>query len=168
MRLIPYPDTDPGSVTGIEVEVLRAQDALALTYRLAGRIADLAIPSPASPARADELWKRTCFEAFVRLLPGEAYFEFNFSPSGQWAAYRFDGYRVGMAPVDTPPPGIALETTPGALTLTATLRLPPGPCRLALNAVIEDRAGDRSYWALAHPPGKPDFHHAAGFIVDLA
>ena len=28
--------------------------------------------------------------------------------------------------------------------------------------------GGISYWALAHPPGKPDFHHADGFALELS
>jgi hypothetical protein len=42
----------------------------------------------------------TCFELFLaedsEAAQG-AYAEFNLSPSERWAAYDFDGYRVGMA-----------------------------------------------------------------------
>ena len=40
--------------------------------------------------------------------------------------------------------------------------------RLGLSAVIEDTNGHKSYWALAHPPGKPDFHHADCFAYELS
>jgi hypothetical protein len=33
-----------------------------------------------------------------------------------------------------------------------------GAWRIGLAAVIEERSGHKSYWALAHPPGKADFH----------
>jgi hypothetical protein len=33
--------------------------------------------------------------------------------------------------------------------------------------VIEDADGRLSYWSAAHPDGRPDFHHAAGFVVEL-
>ena len=36
------------------------------------------------------------------------------------------------------------------------------PLRLGLSAVIEASDATLSYWALHHPPGKPDFHHADG------
>jgi len=39
--------------------------------------------------------------------------------------------------------------------------------RLALTAILEDDQGVKSYWALKHPPGKPDFHHADGFVLEL-
>jgi len=43
---------------------------------------------------------------------------------------------------------------------------PDGPH--GLSAVIEDISGGTSYWALAHPPGKPDFHHADGFALEFS
>ena len=39
--------------------------------------------------------------------------------------------------------------------------------RLALAAVVEETSGALSYWALRHPPGAPDFHHADGFVLAL-
>ncbi len=39
--------------------------------------------------------------------------------------------------------------------------------QLALSAVIEDKQGVLSYWALTHPPGKPDFHHPDAFVLEL-
>ena len=45
---------------------------------------------------------------------------------------------------------------------TSPLRL-----RIAAAAVLEDETGTLSYWALRHAPGKPDFHHADGFLLEL-
>jgi hypothetical protein len=84
-------------VTHIEVEVMRScAGSLLLSYLVTGRISDLRIPPAVAAARTDELWRHTCFEAFVRTSLGPAYYEFNFAPSTQWAAYRFDNYRSGM------------------------------------------------------------------------
>jgi len=52
------------------------------------------------------------------------------------------------------------------------LRIEPGifpdrGSKLALSAVIEEIDGTKSYWALAHPPGKPDFHHPDCFTLTL-
>ena len=33
--------------------------------------------------------------------------------------------------------------------------------------VIETVDGERSYWALAHPAGQPDFHHRDSFTLAL-
>jgi hypothetical protein len=39
---------------------------------------------------------------------------------------------------------------------------------LALSAVVENSDGTLSYWALKHPPGRPDFHHADAYVLELA
>jgi len=39
--------------------------------------------------------------------------------------------------------------------------------RLGLSALIEEPSGHKSYWALAHPPGKADFHHPDCFAHEL-
>lgn len=178
-----HPDFPCAAVSSLTVDVVRRGSGLALTYVLAGALRDLAIPAIAAPARTDGLWRHACFEAFVRPTPGKGalgegapgygYFELNLAPSTQWAAYRFTAYRAGMAQAAIAPPAIAVVASDQQLTLTADLDLAPlpefaaAPWRLALAAVIEDRAGATSYWALAHPPGRPDSHHAAGFVLEL-
>ena len=92
-----HPDSLCSAVTHIEVEIMRpCAGSLVLSYLVTGRIGDLGIPAAVAAARTDELWRHTCFEAFVRTSPGPAYYEFNFAPSTQWAAYRFDSYRSGI------------------------------------------------------------------------
>ena len=167
-----HPDIPADPVSGLAVELERVADSLILRYVLTGDLAHLAIPPPVASDRTDELWRHTCFEAFLRPDPGEAYVELNFAPSTQWAAYRFTGYRAGMGPADIAAPRIELAATDTTLELAvrldlARLALPPGPCRLALCAVIEQTNGAKSYWALAHPSGRPDFHHRSSFACSL-
>jgi hypothetical protein len=96
------------------------------------------------------------------------YLEFNFSPSTEWAAYRFSGYREGMAELDVTPPRISVTRTEHRLELTAEIELPDDVTRIGLSAVVEELGGTKSYWALRHPPGdKPDFHHADCFALEL-
>ena len=38
---------------------------------------------------------------------------------------------------------------------------------LAVSAVIEETDGTKSFWALRHPPGPPDFHHPDCFALTL-
>ena len=171
-----HPTGDRGPVTRIEADIRRQRPrALALAYELTGQIDDLRIPPQARPTPADGLWKHTCFEAFVSLGHAGGYLEFNFSPSGGWAAYRFNGYRDGMEPLtDLEPPSIVLARDGQSLTLKTQLELPDlpglppdGPWRIGLSAVVEDSGGRLRYWALAHPPGKPDFHHPDGFACEV-
>ena len=172
VRLTPHPDFPCAAVHQIEVTVARpSPTSLALAYRAAGRIGDIALAPPAAPLFTDGLWRTTCFEAFLMPEGGEGYLELNFAPSSEWAAYAFSGYRDGMAPLELATPRIEARRSDHAFELDVTLDvaglLPPGPCRLALAAVIEETSGAKSYWALAHPDGRPDFHHAAGFAALL-
>jgi hypothetical protein len=170
LSLSPHPDTPSAAIQALEVEVGRLDpDALSLTYRLRGDIARVRLASPAAPARTDALWRTTCFEAFLKPEGGEGYLELNFAPSSQWAAYVFTGYREGMAPLDVPAPSIVLTADADVLELVVTVRgLPPGPCRLALSAVIEEAGGAKSYWALAHRAERADFHADVGFAALLS
>ena len=168
-----HPDSRCPAITYIEVEAARpGPGKLALRYFMAGAISKLRLPPAAAPARADELWRRTCFEAFVRAPPSAGYYELNFAPSMQWAAYRFSGYREGMQVAsELRAPHIEAQANAERLELQVSLDLPSlskdEVWRLGLSAVIEETSGRRSYWALAHPPGKPDFHHSAGFAYEL-
>lgn len=174
--LSPHPETPCAAVSRLEVNLARAAPAsLALRYLVSGDIAALTLPPAVERGRADELWTTTCFEAFLRIGQGSGYVELNLSPSNRWAAYRFDGYRQGMAGEA----GVILRhLTQRACArqyeLVATLDLagvagldPGAPWRLAVSAVIETAVGGKSYFALAHPPGKPDFHHPDAFAFDL-
>lgn len=176
-----HPDSLCGAGAVVEVEIARPPGGLVLTYVVTGEIGDLSLPPPGPPARAHELWQHTCFEAFLRAVPGEAYYELNFAPSTRWAAYRLSGYRSGMQDAGTGSPRIEVQSNPARYMLRAALALdrllapsPPGramdggaPWRLGLSAMIEDLHGRKSYWALKHPPGKPDFHHADCFALEL-
>ncbi len=175
--LIPHPDLLSVAASRIQAEAERPTPAaLILRYRLDGDVESLILPPAAAPERTDGLWRHTVFEAFLRAPGHDAYFEFNFSPSTAWAAYRFSGYREGLteAPLDAAPlidarvKGIRYEMAV-SLDLHALPELTQAPeWQIGLSAVIEAVGGSKSYWALAHPPGKPDFHHADGFVLHLA
>jgi hypothetical protein len=161
---------------GIEVEVARPRpNVLTLHYSVSGKTSNLNLPQPVSPARADGLWRRTCFEVFVLALPGVSYFEFHFAPSRQWAAYRFDSYRSGMRELGpVAGPQIEMQAKAASYELRATLASEDPTVlagdvawRIGVSAVIEEANKRLSYWALAHPHGKPDFHRSDCFAVEL-
>jgi hypothetical protein len=171
-----HPDSLCSAVTRIEVEVARPHaGGLQLTYFVGGKIGDVRLPPVVTAARADELWRHTCFEAFIGASASAAYHEFNFAPSTQWAAYRFSGYRSGMqVATKMRAPRIDVQAASESYILQASLELDwlsrlPGDARwrLGLSAVIEETSGRQSYWALAHPPGKADFHHSDCFAHEL-
>lgn len=127
------------------------------------------IPPLTEPWRADELWRTTCFEAFFRAAGQETYREWNFAPSGNWAAYDFSRPREGMIRADVgSPPYIRMEDNFTWWALGATIAV-EGDQRwqLGLSAVLEEVDGTKSYWALAHPEDKPNFHHPDCFAAQL-
>jgi hypothetical protein len=191
--LLLHPDSVCG-VQAIEVEVARvAPRRIELRYFALGGAGHIKASRPrGAAARTDDLWKTTCFEAFVQAEGDTAYYEFNFATSGNWAAYRFDGRREGRTDARVGEPQVEwscdLPFVPGAqpgpqeraafraengwlggrLVLDAASDLPlDRPWHLGLTAVIEEKSGRKSWWALAHPPGEPDFHDPACFTLEL-
>jgi hypothetical protein len=172
--LVCHPSSRRGAVAGISAHLERTPDSLALRFRLEGRLDRLVIPLKRPPERRDGLWRHTCFEAFVG-LPGEAgYAELNISPSGAWAAYRFASYREGMRDLELPQaPTVEVRHSDGELEVAVRVETVPAGwdraevVRVALCAVVEHADGALSYWALAHPEGTPDFHHPAGFVLEV-
>jgi hypothetical protein len=172
--LIPHPLHPPRAITRVEVDVERASaDRLELNYWVFGDMDALRIAAPAPPLRTDNLWRTTCFEAFFARPGTSAYRELNFSPSTEWAAYDFQSYRDPNrenARLPEPPVVALMLRRADRLLLTAGVAIDlGGPCwRLGLSAVIEEKDGAKSFWALAHPdPAKPDFHHPDSFILVL-
>jgi hypothetical protein len=170
-----HPQSRCEAVTRLEAEATAPQAGwLALRYLLTGRTDRIVLPPVDVPERTDELWKHTCFEVFVK-AGGAGYYEFNFAPSSRWAAYRFTGYRDGMTPVaETQGPQFSSRRAEGSYELNVLIDLQPlpkipmdAPLSIGLSAVIEEVSGEKSYWALAHADGKPDFHHSAAFAYEL-
>lgn len=177
--LAPHPTTPFPAVRAFGARVARMpQGLLAVTYVIEGELERLRLPAPRPPRASDELWGHTCCELFVARAGEGAYHELNFAPSNEWAVYAFEGYRR-RAPLGpqakelTPEIRAHREGTRYELNALVRLeRLAPelvsARLALALAAVLEHAEGGFSYWALAHPQGKPDFHHADGFTLALA
>ena len=179
--LLRHPSTPDDVLSGITVEVdSLTADLLVLYYRIAGDIDRLQLPAQAPSKFEDELWKHTCVEAFLAFADSDVYFEFNFSPSSQWAVYRFGSYRQNVTSLNPlPAPRVIVRRHGDELEADVDIHLGAIPgltaseikgrqLRLAVSAVMQSEQGVISYWALAHPPGKPDFHHRDGFALRLA
>lgn len=172
LNLVCHPQTPSLSVHGVEVVVqVSADGAMSARYVLTGDLSALPIPEFRSPRRADGLWQHTCFEVFVMAGEGSGYREFNFSPSGGWAAYSFQNYRNAGEMLIEKEPVIRVRHSADRLELAVEFHagLPSGcrSVRLGLSAVVEQADGGLSYWALRHPPGRPDFHHLDAFALQL-
>ena len=173
-QLIPHPQMPARAVDKVTAQLLGCHGRTLCVEWAVTPSENLLRPAQAEPVRTDGLWQSTCFELFLKSAESEAYFEFNFSPSFAWAAYQFDRYREGMRPLPLRSDPEITTSPPEAREWyfqSAEFDVPEflaGPMMLSLTAIIEERSGTKSYWALAHPPeGPPDFHHHACFTLEL-
>jgi hypothetical protein len=170
--LVLHPDCRCDALRLLEVEAARPQpDLLELRFRLEGEVSKLRLPPLLPQERTDRLWEHSCLEAFVRPDSGQEYYELNFAPSSQWAAYRFAKYRSGMVEaLEVEASRIECVAAADLFEVSLAIRLSQiaeAAWRVALSAVIEEEGDRKSYWALHHPPGKADFHHPDSFILKL-
>ena len=175
--LLAHPYTPGEWVWSISADVrFESGTTLVCHYSLHGEVSRLRVPVARAGRRTDGLWHHTCFEVFAAGDATAGYYEFNFSPSLEWAAYHFSEYREGMTPANLArAPGLQARKSPDRLELTATVHLEglAGLARmpalsLGLTAVVEDESGSLSYWSLRHAAGNPDFHHPDSFALELA
>ncbi|MBN8830442.1 MAG: DOMON-like domain-containing protein [Sphingomonadales bacterium] len=167
-----HPDTPCQALAALGAQISQGDDmSWEVAFAAVGKPGEIVVPGAAPRVHTDELWKTTCFELFIGRA-GDSYAELNLSPSGAFAAYHFDHYRTGMRKIDLPAPDLALEVGNERLTLTARFPEDSLPWdyngRIGISAVIEEKSGAKSYWALVHPAGKPDFHHRDCFALALA
>ena len=165
--------TDIVQTLQVSVEKLSNGD-LQLCYELTGEVSRLLLPRPQPAIASDGLWQHCCFEVFIAQRDSPAYYEFNFSPSTQWAVYQFSDYRVRSEWTTNRVPQIQFSYSPERLRLTAliaTVDLPlftdALPWQLGISAVLETIEDQHYYFALHHPAAQPDFHHRAGFALTL-
>ncbi len=148
-------------------------NVLSVSYDLHGTLEAIAVPAPAdNPGRRDGLWNETCFELFLSPDNADRYWEFNFSPAGNWNVYRFEAYRQGMHEEQAFATLLfSVQTHPAALNLSVELDLEKiiprdQVLKVGISAVIRSAAGACTYWALVHPGAQPDFHRRDGFIIE--
>lgn len=172
-HLVPF---DPQHTPDIEIGCLGktvANQELDIHFTLAGDIEQLTFDPPVTDnKRTDNLWQTTCFELFVKNETSTNYWEYNLSPSTNWAIYRFSGYREGKfdeLSINEIPIQIIRETS--KFTLECRIAL-PAPLfeqnlKIGLSTVVQDNNGVIYYYALKHTKNQADFHDADSFIIDI-
>ena len=178
--LVAHPDFPSGAIDSIAVTLERHRDRLDLSFAVFGAIDDVAWPGDrtdgaiageqADERRADDLWRHSCFEAFVASAGAPGYRELNLTTSGHWAAYAFDGYRAGMrsaSDVRLVEAGWRFGDRRADIWVSVAVPHPHEDWACNVTAVVETKDGGKSYWALAHAPGAPDFHDRASFLATL-
>ncbi len=176
LNLVPHPATppaDPPFKMWANVDHASSLGPVATTniwFGVGAPAERFVIPQADEPGRADELWRATCLEAFLRAENEQAYREWNFAPSGDWGAYDFTACREGMVEADVKPPYLRMEDNMTWWAFGATIAVDAERhWQLGLSAVLEEKDGTKSFWALAHcNPEKPDFHLPDCFVAKLA
>ena len=178
-RLIPFERAIPPGVQISAELVWRREGWLDLSFGVLARttrgIGTLKLPTGLNDGaqqgqRQDELWTTTCFEAFLAAPGEQRYWEVNLAPNGDWAVYRFDGYRSGQTQQELrTPPTIQLQRGAYQLRLDARIALEPwwtpGVCPdLALSCVLDRGEAGHSHWAVRHPQHRADFHDRSTFV----
>lgn len=152
-------------------------EELQFKFKLMGLPADIARlvwprATVGAASRRDGLWQTTVFELFIGEPGKSAYLEFNFSPSGDWNAYRFSSEREGMQEIASLRENVVkkMRKTTDTIVVEGTLNLQ----KLSLNRPIElsatsilDFDSHKEYWAIAHKGEKPDFHLRKSFIARI-
>ena len=176
LRLQRHSDTSCDHIHSVAAFARREGNQLWLQFRAIGDTDGIIWPSGRSDKhgweRKDGLWQHSCFEFFAAVQDEPRYFETNFATSNQWAAYDFIGYRSGMRTADDVEMVAAIPTVRKNRTeLSARLIIPPAfvekDWQANLTAILEAKDGTKSYWALAHAPGPPDFHNRDCFTLSL-
>jgi hypothetical protein len=191
VALQPHPITAGSSDRALEVRLTPREQGVELRYLWSGPSAQILWPDRVPHAdvrgeRRDYLWHHTCGEWFIGEAGSPGYIEFNFSPSGHWAAYRFADYRQSLGDLvwEGSPPEIefSLEAQRAELrawvpwaAFASFVSEPVREWQLGFTCVVERRisvspAGTASadtleYWAVSHPRAQPEFHDRRGFSV---
>ena len=171
-NLHPFSGRDCGGVT-IQGAVERTPQTIVLSFLLQGNLSDLVLPDATERTRRDNLWQSTCLELFWAEDGKKNYWELNLAPTGDWNVYAFTDYRTGMHQENRIADPLAqTEHTTDGFSLTATLEtgnLHAGrtPIRVGVSAVLKHHDSRLSYWALAHPEARPDFHAPQAFLLRM-
>lgn len=175
--LQPFEVSDHTAELSLEVSVERSHALLSMVYVLSGDLSKVAITLPsANKQRRDRLWEQTCFEFFLT-QEAAPYWEFNLSPAGDWNVFALSGYRQGLKE-ETAFAKLPFEVQVAANELRLEIAVDVSelidasrPLKLGISAVViaggEDAGGEESFWAIAHPGPKADFHHPDSFVVAL-
>jgi hypothetical protein len=158
----------------INGRVNRKDRLLSIEYQLFGDLNAISIEPPVSlPSRQFQLWDATCFEFFIGIPGDRNYWEFNLSPSGDWAVFTLDDYRQGLrnetAFTSLP---FKIDRYPNYITLNlefdlSEIILAEQDLEMSVTTVIKSSQNQLSYWAIAHSGKVADFHLRDSFIVKM-
>ena len=173
---MPFKKTKSTDSLRIQAALTKMSLAWCIEFRITGDLQHVKWPNPQqSYTKQNDLWKTTCFELFCKPSSQSTdYFEWNFSPSGNWGFFAFKNYRDPLTLYTRHSGGFLgshMTQTDGVCVLTTYINthfssmLSLETLQFHFTAVVEHSNGELSYWALRHAPEKPDFHAPACFVL---
>lgn len=180
--LVVHPNYQIDAVTRGSILAMRWDSMIAVHFNFVCRRPDIVLPEPAGQrdgngffpnAPMDEPSPSTSFSIFVRLATGgPAYFEFNFTPAMRWMVHRFSdrGDRPRKVALGAPPQlweSKSLEDCTYCASFELDSSWAERTWYLGAGAVLEEKGGAKSIWALAHKDGAPDFHDPDSFTLKI-
>ncbi len=147
---------------------------LGIIYQISGEIDQLIWPKQTNkPQRLDGLWEKTCLELFIAECGENAYYEFNFSPNGDWQCYQFSSYRNFSAkPELQNPPSINKYESTNEYIFNICVDIRPlslqAPLDIGINAVLQQPTAELNFYSLNHQTEIPNFHRRENFVMKIA
>jgi hypothetical protein len=117
--------------------------------------------------RQQELWKHTCFEAFLRVEGRSEYFEINISPGLGWNVYEFQSYRKPQPPTESQ--GLVPEKILWKDSVLEAHFQHSWKSGIQINASvcsILNVSEQTFYFSQKHSSQKPDFHQPDSFSLE--
>lgn len=170
VKLVPF-----GIPCNFEVKcsLLKNENKIELQYNVVGPISSLSFENfNQQQFRPDEIWKRSCFELFLKDPSSTRYYEFNFSPQGAWNSYYFNNYRelAGHSLINKEPI-ISFEKSINQVSCFVELNLSNWISKrftlASTTCILKNQDNHNNYFAPSHPCDDPDFHHYDGFTINL-
>lgn len=170
--LLPYSSEKINFQLAADLQV--SNSTLHLTYTLTDQENLFEKPRNSLSWAADQinfisgLWNQTCFEAFLKPIGMDRYYEFNFSLNPAWMVFQFENYRIPQPPVssgDFQIQSMSWDHLQNKLSIVIKNNTSFKNFNVGLTAVLEEKTGFKHYCALVHTGLKADFHLAESFTL---
>ncbi len=168
--LVPFVKIEAPTID-LSVKVDRQGDFLILRHVMTGAIESILMAEPEVPVRRMRLWETTCFECFFGVPGQDLYWEINLSTAGHWNVFRLDNYRSGLREeLSIQALSILVDRSVFSLETELDLSLlgiQDSEIELSVTAVIADKRGAMSHWAVCHGGIEADFHLRNSFVIRI-